>query len=193
MTDTAQSMTFVTEITQCIKRILVYHARMTTRDEDKPYCKNCGYSLLGLTESSKCPECGKPLVEILTRDSLEGGRRGKRWKSQATWFGLPVVAIATGPYGSEKMGRPKGIIAIGDIPTGVIAIGAFPLGVVAIGSMSRGIISFGGLAVGLISIGGMAAGILACGGMAFGGWSFGGGSFYFVNGWGGLAKKIPLF
>jgi len=33
-----------------------------------PYCGNCGYSLRGLTESSKCPECGKPIVEVLQRD-----------------------------------------------------------------------------------------------------------------------------
>ena len=27
---------------------------------DEPICGNCGYVLSGLTESSKCPECGRP-------------------------------------------------------------------------------------------------------------------------------------
>ena len=28
---------------------------------NEPYCSNCGYVLKGLTDSSKCPECGKPM------------------------------------------------------------------------------------------------------------------------------------
>jgi len=57
-----------------------------------PYCGNCGYSLRGLTESSKCPECGKPIVEVLQRD--RSIPRGKRYKSKTMPFGLLAVGGA---------------------------------------------------------------------------------------------------
>ena len=43
---------------------------MVVRPElkDEPYCGNCGYLLKGAVESSKCPECGRPLtVGVLHR------------------------------------------------------------------------------------------------------------------------------
>ncbi len=83
-----------------------------------PYCSNCGYHLTALTESSKCPECGKPLVEVLTRQTY----RGKRYKSNIMLFGLPLIHIATGPGEDGPRGRAKGIVAIGDIATGLIAL-----------------------------------------------------------------------
>ena len=49
-------------------------------------CGNRRYSLHGLTESSKCPECGKPIVEVLRRD--RSIPRGKRCKSKTVPFGL---------------------------------------------------------------------------------------------------------
>jgi predicted Zn-ribbon and HTH transcriptional regulator len=44
---------------------------MVVRPElkNEPYCGNCGYVLTGATETSKCPECGRPLVEVLTRNT----------------------------------------------------------------------------------------------------------------------------
>ena len=49
-------------------------------DRGEPYCSNCGYVLAGAIESSKCPECGKPIVEVLMRPILEGGT-GKRFRN----------------------------------------------------------------------------------------------------------------
>ena len=40
----------------------------------EPYCGNCGHRLTGLVDSSKCPECGRPLVEVLTRSGRWGSR-----------------------------------------------------------------------------------------------------------------------
>jgi hypothetical protein len=151
-----------------------------------PFCSHCGYSLKGLTESSKCPECGKPLVEVLTRSS-QFPQYGKRWRSRARLWGYPVLDIAMGPSGTELRGHAKGIIAIGDIATGGIAIGGIARGIVAIGGMAIGgftvgglscgfVTALGGMAIGSVAVGGMAVGVLAFGGMAVGILALGGGT-----------------
>ena len=43
-----------------------------TLSETVPSCGNCGYSLIGPAESSKTRECGKPIVEVLVRNSFPG-------------------------------------------------------------------------------------------------------------------------
>ena len=139
-----------------------------------PYCGNCGYSLKGLTESSKCPECGKPLIDVLER-----GPRftvGRRYKSKTVIFGLPLVHIALGPLDDERQGRARGIIAIGDVASGVLAIGG----------RACGIIAFGGLAIGIVTGGGMSLGLLAAGGWAMGGAALGGGAVGLVAEGGGV-------
>lgn len=144
---------------------------------NQPYCSNCGYVLTGLTESSKCPECGKPIVEVLTRPAHAFMGRGKRYRSRATLFGLPVIDVALGPKDGELRGRAKGIIAIGDIATGGIAIGGVARGVVAFGGVALGGFAWGGAAVGLVSAaGGAAIGGLASGGGAVGILAAGGGA-----------------
>ena len=131
-----------------------------------PYCRNCGYSLKGLTESSKCPECGKPIVEVLERPAMILGRR---YASATVIFGLPLLHIALGPHDEERVGRARGIIAIGDHATGWLAIGGFCRGLIAIGGLAIGIVAMGGTAVGVLSLGGVAVGVAAVGGMVFGG------------------------
>lgn len=142
---------------------------MVTRPDlkDAPYCRNCGYQLTGLTESSKCPECGKPLVEVLTRNPLLG--QGKRWRSRLELGGWPLIDIAMGPHGGELRGHAKGIVAIGDIATGAVAVGGMARGVVALGGMSIGLFTVGGMSLGLLCAwGGVAVGGIACGGTAIG-------------------------
>ena len=141
----------------------------------EPYCSNCGYQLTGLTESSKCPECGRPLVEVLIRDPLKL-RLGRRYKSSTLVFGLPLIHIALGPHEEERIGRAHGIIAIGDVATGWFAFGGIASGGLAFGGMAMGLVAFGGLSLGLIALGGLAAGGAAFGGMAIGGVSIGGGA-----------------
>lgn len=139
-----------------------------TAAKNEPFCSNCGYALTGLTESSKCPECGKPIVEVLTRKSF--GPRGKRYQSKAKIFGWPVIAVAMGPDGMEQRGHAKGLIAIGDIATGGIAIGGLSFGVVALGGMACGVCALGGCAIGVLSA---AGGLAISGGLAAGGGAFG--------------------
>ena len=131
----------------------------------EPYCGNCGYKLTGLIDSSKCPECGRPFVEVLSR----GGQWGRRYRSAATLFGLPVVDVALGPRPGERIGRARGIIALGDSAVGFLAIGGVARGVVACGGMAIGGVTIGGGSIGLISaFGGFAVGGLAYGGVAVG-------------------------
>jgi hypothetical protein len=144
--------------------------------KDKPYCGNCGYLFEGLIDSGRCPECGKPVVETLRRNA-EFPQFGKRYRSAATLFGLPVIDIALGPKNGELRGRAKGIIAIGDIATGFFAFGGLARGIVAFGGLSIGLFAIGGGAVGLITgIGGFAIGALASGGGALGILANGGGA-----------------
>jgi hypothetical protein len=149
----------------------------TARPKDAPFCSNCGYVLTGLTESSKCPECGKPLVEVLTRPNPAYPNSGKRYRSKATLFGLPVIDVALGPRDGEVRGKARGIIAIGDIATGGIAVGGVARGVVALGGLAIGLFALGGGAVGLVTAtGGAAIGGLAAGGGAAGILATGGGA-----------------
>ena len=149
----------------------------------KPYCGNCNYSLIGLTDSSKCPECGKPLVEVLQRGPVVNF--GKRYTSPTVVFGLPLVSVAMGPAEGERRGHAKGIIAIGDIATGWFALGGVARGIIAIGGMAIGIVSFGGMSLGLIAFGGWALGGIATGGGAVGGIAHGGGAAGFIARGGG--------
>jgi hypothetical protein len=143
-----------------------------------PFCSNCGYVLKGLTESSKCPECGKPLVEVLTRQSPAFLNAGKRYRSKATLFGWPVIDVAVGPKEGELRGHAKGIVALGDIATGGIAVGG----------LARGVVAVGGMAVGLFAVGGGALGLLcATGGAAIGGMASGGGAAGYLASGGGAA------
>jgi len=149
----------------------------------KPFCAACGHDLSGAVTSAKCPECGRPLVEVLTRATP--GRRGRivmrRYTSSRRVLGLPLVSVAFGLDDAGKIGHAKGYIALGDIATGVIAFGGFARGLVAFGGASIGGVTFGGLSLGTFAafgglavawlgsaIGGFAAGVLAGGGGAVG-------------------------
>ena len=156
-----------------------------------PYCGHCGYVLIGATESSKCPECGKPLVEVLMRPAFDR-KRSVRYQSEARFMGFPVVSIACGKYGPERFGHAKGFIAIGDIATGVLAIGLFARGVVSMGVVSIGAISFGSMAIGVCAFGGLAIGALALGGIAIGGIALGGVAVGVLRAVGGATFKLPM-
>jgi len=137
----------------------------------EPYCSNCGHRLTGLTDSSKCPECGKPIIEVLTRRAAQG----RRYSSETVVFGMPLISIAFGPTDTETSGNAKGIIALGDSAKGFLAIGGKSFGIVAIGGRAIGLFALGGISIGLISAwGGIAIGAIVNGGLAVGLLSFGG-------------------
>jgi predicted Ser/Thr protein kinase len=114
---------------------------------------------------------------------------GFEYKSKATWFGLPLVHIASGvDPATGKRRNAKGIIAMGDRAQGVVAMGGFATGVLAFGGFTIGIVPCGGFALGLFSTGGFALGLLASyggiaiapiamGGLVLGYYAFGGGGW----------------
>jgi len=113
---------------------------------------------------------------------------GFEYKSKTTWFGLPLVHIASGvDPATGKRRTAKGIIAMGDRAKGIIAMGGIATGVFAFGGLAFGVIPCGGCAVGLLSIGGFALGLVgAYGGAAIAPVALGGLTIgYYVLGGGG--------
>jgi RNA polymerase sigma factor (sigma-70 family) len=107
---------------------------------------------------------------------------GRRWMSQRTLLGRPLVHIAFADPASEMPGQLRGIprtargwVAIGDHARGVLlAIGNTAVGPIAIGTMSFGIISVGVVSGGLFSLGVVSIAALALGVVSLGGWSIAG-------------------
>ena len=154
-------------------------------DPSAPYCTACGYDLTGAIDSARCPECGRPLVEVLGRRQW-GAQTGKRYRSSIRLWGLPLIDIALGPRDGEPIGKARGILAIGNQACGVVAIGGFARGIVAIGGAAIGVFSMGGWSVGLCTaVGGAAIGGVAAGGGAVGGIAKGGGAAGYVADGGG--------
>jgi len=164
---------------------------------DGPYCGVCDYPLEGLTESSKCPECGGPLVKVLRWPAAPGPATGKRWRSAATHHGKPLIDVAFGPGPDGPVGKARGFIALGDNARGFVAVGGAARGVVAVGGGAAGVFAFGGGAAGLVLAvgGGAAGGVFAVGGGAIsvGGVIAGGGFGLLVSMSGiGLASSVGL-
>ncbi|MHC5113211.1 MAG: hypothetical protein ACYTGP_02130 [Planctomycetota bacterium] len=137
----------------------------------EPYCGACGQRLTGLVDSSKCPECGRPIVEVVTR----AGKLGTRHRSRTTLFGLPLFDVAFGATHRETTGKARGVFAFGDKARGLVAVGGTATGVVAIGGNAFGVFAVGGFSFGLVSSwGGISIGLLAAGGIVLGVLGFGG-------------------
>jgi hypothetical protein len=136
----------------------------------------------GLTEEQR------RVLATLTQAQRNAIARGRRYRSEREFLGMPIVAIAVGPdlERREVRGHAKGVIAIGDIATGVVALGGWARGLFAIGGLATGVFSLGGLSVGVLAaFGGLAlSALVASGGGAIGTVAFGGGALghYAVGG-----------
>lgn len=156
-----------------------------------PYCSACGYALAGAIETNVCPECGQALVDVLERRQTTNSPGYKRYRSQKSLMGYPLVDVAFGADPGERLGHARGIIAIGEDAVGVVAIGLFARGFIAIGTVGFGVISSGALGIGVAAMGGLAVGAgAAFGGMCVSGYYAFGGMAAGHIGMGGLWHQL---
>jgi hypothetical protein len=133
-------------------------------------------------EAIKCRYCGEWLdgrSNITSMPMIGYGYYGwnYEYKSEAEFFGLPLIHIAQGiDPKTGTMRVAKGIIAIGNIAIGVLALGGLSFGGITVGGASIGLFALGGLALGGVTLGGVSIGLLiALGGLAVsGGYAIGG-------------------
>lgn len=128
------------------------------------------------------------VLATLTPAQRSALARGRRYRSEREFLGMPLLAVAVGPdlERREPRGHARGVVAVGDIATGIIAIGGWARGGLAIGGIATGLLSMGGLSLGLLSacgglalsamlaVGGGAIGTVALGGAALGHYAVGG-------------------
>jgi hypothetical protein len=89
-------------------------------------------------------------------------RRAIEYRSEQRWGDLPVVHVAVGGRqadGRYRLGRARGIIALGDIATGLVAVGGVAIGLVAVGAVAVGLVAVGAVAIGLTAMGAVTAGL----------------------------------
>jgi hypothetical protein len=94
------------------------------------------------------------------------GRRAMEYRSEQVWGDLPVVHVSVGGRqadGRYRLGRARGIIALGDVATGLVAVGGVAIGLFSVGGVAIGLVALGGVAVGLLAVGGVAVGAVAMG------------------------------
>jgi hypothetical protein len=85
--------------------------------------------------------------------------------------GLPVVHVSVGGRqadGRYRLGRARGIIALGDVATGLVAVGGVAVGLFSAGGVAIGLVAVGGLAIGLVAVAAVSIGLVAIGAVAMG-------------------------
>jgi hypothetical protein len=93
------------------------------------------------------------------------------YRSKQVWGQLPVVHISVGGRqvdGRYRLGRARGIIALGDIATGLVAVGGVAIGLLSVGGVALGLVAVGAVAVGLAAVGAVSLGLVAVGAVAIG-------------------------
>jgi hypothetical protein len=98
-------------------------------------------------------------------------RRAMEYRSEQVWGSLPVVHVSVGGRqadGRYRLGRTRGVIAVGDVATGLVAIGGVAVGLVSLGGVAVGLVALGAVAIGLVAVGAVAIGLFAAGAVAIG-------------------------
>jgi GLTT repeat (6 copies) len=99
------------------------------------------------------------------------GRRAIEYRSEQVWGGLPVVHVSVGGRQAEgryRLGRVRGVIALGDIATGLVAVGGVAIGLFSVGGVAVGLVALGAVAIGLVAAGTVAIGLTAMGAVTAG-------------------------
>ena len=96
----------------------------------------------------------------------------REYRTTRTWRGLPLVHVALGGRnidGRYRVGRARGVVAVGGVAVGFVAVGGVAVGLVSAGGVSLGLFAaVGGVAVAAIAVGGVSLGVLAVGVVALG-------------------------
>jgi hypothetical protein len=98
-------------------------------------------------------------------------RRAFEYRSEQVWGTLPVVHVAVGGRqadGRYRLGRARGIIALGDVATGLVAVGGVAIGLFSVGGVAVGLVAVGAVAIGFVAVGAVAVGLFAAGAVAIG-------------------------
>jgi len=98
-------------------------------------------------------------------------RRAFEYRSEQRWGDLPVVHVAVGGRqadGRYRLGRARGVIALGDVATGLVAVGGVAIGLFRVGGVAVGLVAVCGVAIGLVAVGAVALGLVAFGAVAIG-------------------------
>ena len=98
-------------------------------------------------------------------------RRAMQYRSEQVWGTLPVVHVAVGGRqadGRYRLGRARGVIALGDVATGLVAIGGVAIGLFSVGGVAIGLVAVGAVDIGLVAVGAVAVGLVAVGAVAIG-------------------------
>jgi hypothetical protein len=93
------------------------------------------------------------------------------YRSERLWGDLPVVHVSIGGRqadGRYRLGRARGVIALGDVAIGLVAVGGIAVGVFGVGGVAIGLVALGGVAVGFVAVGAVSVGLLAVGAVAVG-------------------------
>jgi len=93
-------------------------------------------------------------------------RRAIEYRSEQVWGNLPVVHLSVGGRqadGRYRLGRARGVIALGDVATGLVAIGGVAIGLFSVGGVAVGLVALGAVALGLVAVGAVAVGLVAAG------------------------------
>jgi hypothetical protein len=72
-------------------------------------------------------------------------RRAMEYRSEQVWGDLPVVHVSIGGRqadGRYRLGRARGIIALGDIATGLVAVGGVAIGLFSVGGVAVGLVAW---------------------------------------------------
>ena len=87
------------------------------------------------------------------------------------WGDLPVVHVSVGGRqadGRYRLGRARGIIALGDVAIGLVAVGGVAIGLFSVGGVAVGLVALGAVVIGLLAVGAVAIGLFAAGAVAIG-------------------------
>jgi hypothetical protein len=98
-------------------------------------------------------------------------RRAVEYRSEQAWGTLPLVHVAVGGRqagGRYRLGRARGVIALGDVATGLVAVGGVAIGLFSVGGVAVGPVALGAVALGLVAVGAVAVGLFAAGAVAVG-------------------------